>query len=361
MDLAQDVSTTTTVTGAVAAVLGAVVLFMALVVIPKDRRPSSATAWIMTIAFVPVVGVIAYFFIGTPRLPRGRRAKQRDVDRLIGERTRAFDPGDGPSPGPRWLDHVVRLNQNLGAMPMLRSNSAVVQTGYAESIEQMTADVDAATEFVHVEFYILSRDRTTAPFFDAMARAVRRGVVVRVLLDHIGSWGTPGYRRTLRALDAAGVQWQLMLPVQPLKGRYQRPDLRNHRKLVVVDGLVGWAGSQNMVDSTYGKRTNRRRGLHWQDLMVRLRGPVVQELEALFATDWYSETDELLPVRAPDPAELVVGELSVQVVPSGPGFDTENNLRLFTSLLYGAQERVSITSPYFVPDESLLYAVTSAG
>ena len=113
----------------------------------------------------------------------------------------------------------------------------------------------------------------------------------------------PGYRKTLRRLREAGVQWQLMLPVQPLKGRYQRPDLRNHRKLVVVDGPVGWAGSQNLIDRSYNKRANRRRGLQWQDLMVRLRGPAVQELEALFATDWYSETDELLAVENREPPE----------------------------------------------------------
>lgn len=346
--------------GVASAVLGLLVVVTALVVVPRDRRPSSATAWIITIVFVPVVGLIAFFLIGSPRLPRSRRVKQRSIDRLITERTRSADLGDDPSPGPRWLDDVVRLNQNLGALPMLRGNQAVVQTGYVGSIAAMTADVDTAQEFVHVEFYLLAHDPTTAPFFDAMARAVQRGVVVRVLLDHLGSAGSPGYRRTLRRLTAAGVQWRLMLPVRPFRGRYLRPDLRNHRKLVVVDGLVAWAGSQNLVDRSYNKRVNRRRGLQWQDLMVRLRGPAVQEVEALFVSDWYAETDDLLEVFTPTASEVEVGDLAVQVVPSGPGFETENNLRLFTSLLYGAQERVSITSPYFVPEESLLYAVTSA-
>jgi len=349
-------------TGVVSVGFGLFVVFTALVVVPKDRRPSSATAWIITIVFVPVVGIVAFFFIGNPHLPLARRVKQRSIDRLITARTRDLDlDHEDLSPGPRWLDHVVRLNQNLGALPMLTGNQAVVETGYAESIAAMTADVDTAQDFVHVEVYILAHDPTTAPFFDAMERAVQRGVVVRVLLDHIGSWGSPGYKKTLKRLDRIGARWRLMLPVQPLKGRYQRADLRNHRKLVVVDGLVGWAGSQNLVDRSYNKRVNRRRGLQWQDLMVRLRGPAVQELEALFATDWYSETDELLEVETRDAPGGPVGDLAIQVVPSGPGFETENNLRLFTSLLYGAQERVSITSPYFVPDESLLYAVTSAG
>lgn len=334
-------------------------LWTTLVVVPRDRRPSSATAWIIIIWVVPVVGLLAFFVIGSPHLPRARRDKQRNMSRRTGERTRAEGLDGAPTPGPGWLEPVVRLNQNLGAVPMLHGNSAVIETGYEAALTAMAADVETAERYVQVEFYILSHDPTTAPFFDSLHRAVQRGVTVRLLLDHIGSWGSPGYKATLRELDRIGVEWHLMLPLQPLKGRYQRPDLRNHRKLVVVDGRLAWAGSQNLIDRSYNKRGNLRRGLQWQDLMVRLRGPVVQGVEALFVTDWFSETDELIQVETPAPADPRPGDLAIQVVPSGPGFDTENNLRMFNALLYAAERRVSITSPYFVPDESLLYAVTS--
>ena len=152
-----------------------------------------------------------------------------------------------------------------------------------------------------------------------------------------------------------------MLPVQPLKGKFQRPDLRNHRKILVIDGVVGFTGSQNVIDASYDKRSNIKRGLRWKDLMVRFEGPIVAGINALFVTDWYSETDELL-VREVERAPVNHGNdlLDAQVVPSGPGFDGENNLRLFNSLIYAAQERVIITSPYFVPDESMLYAITTA-
>jgi cardiolipin synthase A/B len=153
----------------------------------------------------------------------------------------------------------------------------------------------------------------------------------------------------------------VMLPVQPLRGKFQRPDLRNHRKLLVIDGNVAYTGSQNMVDSTYNKRANKRRGLTWKDLFVRFEGPIVGGINALFITDWYSETNTLL-VRETEPIDRVVAPdlLDCQVVPSGPGFEGENNLRLFNSLLYNARERIIITSPYFVPDESMLYAITTA-
>jgi cardiolipin synthase len=158
-----------------------------------------------------------------------------------------------------------------------------------------------------------------------------------------------------------GAEWHLMLPVQPWRGRYQRPDLRNHRKVLVVDGRVGFMGSQNMIDRTYDRWTNRRRGLRWKDLMVRLEGPVVAELNTIFLSDWFSETDVVLEREARQVVAPVGDEdLDCQLVPSGPGFEGENNLRLFNALIYAAQHRIVLVSPYFVPDDSMLYAVTTA-
>ena len=154
-----------------------------------------------------------------------------------------------------------------------------------------------------------------------------------------------------------------MLPVMPLRGKYQRPDLRNHRKILVLDGDVGFLGSQNLIDRTYNKPKNRRRGLKWQELVTRVEGPVVRAMNAVFLTDWYSETGEILLDQAPGltgQPTRDAGHLACQIVPSGPGFDNDNNLKLFNSLLYQARGRVSLTSPYFVPDESLIAAVTTA-
>ncbi|MBN9170760.1 MAG: hypothetical protein J0I50_02560, partial [Microbacterium sp.] len=188
-----------------------------------------------------------------------------------------------------------------------------------------------------------------------------RGVTVRVLLDHWANRGKPYYRRTLRRLTRMGAKWRLMLPVQPFKGKYQRPDLRNHRKLVVVDGDVAFMGSQNLTDSTYNLKKNIRRGLHWVDLMVRVEGPVVASINAVFLSDWYSETGETLEHEI-ELFEMNAGpgDLDCQIIPSGPGFRFENNLRLFLGLLYYAQRKIIIVSPYFVPDEAMLLAVTTA-
>jgi cardiolipin synthase A/B len=343
-------------------VLGDQVLrLVSIATVPRDRRPSSAWAWLLAIFFLPYLGVAAFLLIGNPKLPRGRREKQRRINEMIMARTTGMDRVSTGRPWPPWLTSVVHLNRHLGSMPLVRDNTATLHTGYCTTITTMAGDVDRAKDFVHAEFYILNLDATSRPLFDALERAVARGVTVRVLLDHVASLRTPGYGATVRHLERIGVLWHPMLPVQPLRGRFQRPDLRNHRKLLVVDGVVAWTGSQNMVDRGYHKKRYRRRGLQWKDLMVRLQGPVVAEVNALFVTDWYSETDDLLVQESePVPPPGAGDPLECQVVPSGPGFAGENNLKLFNALFYYAQERVVVTSPYFVPDDSLLYAITTA-
>jgi cardiolipin synthase len=212
-----------------------------------------------------------------------------------------------------------------------------------------------------VEFYILVVDATTQPVFDALARAQARGVKVRMLTDFLAYRLNKPRKETVAFLREHNIEWHTMLPLRPWRRQWQRPDMRNHRKLVVVDGRVGFSGSQNLIDSTYNNPKNQKRGLHWVDLMMRLEGPVVRELDAVFITDWYSETGELLPIDD-SPVDMThdAARFDAQVLPSGPTFDADNNLKLFATLLHKANHRISLTSPYFVPEESILVALTSA-
>lgn len=336
-------------------------ILVALVITPRNRPPSSALAWVLLMALIPLLGIVLFVLIGSPKLPQSRRDKQQNMDQLIEEAAREVGPVRPGEDAPPWFPSVSALVDSVGAMPLLQDNDARMVMGFEEQLRTLVAAVDGAERYVHSEFYITIRDATTEPFFDALRRAVARGVIVRLLLDHMGTRPYPGYRRTLKALTAMGVVWHLMLPVQPLRGRWQRPDLRNHRKLMVVDGDVAYVGSLNMIDPSYDKRANRRRGLRWVDELCEVHGPVVHEVDALFVTDWYCETDELLASsREQASDEQRGGELLAQVAPSGPAYEFENNLALFNSLLYHAERRISITSPYFVPDESLLGAITTA-
>ncbi|MEX0152814.1 cardiolipin synthase [Microbacterium sp. LMI1-1-1.1] len=342
-------------------VVDLVVRIAAIIIVPRNRRPTAAMAWLLAIYFIPFVGVFLFLLIGNPRLPRVRRRKQTAINHYIHDTSASLDFGTLRPHAPDWFRALVRLNRNLGAMPIAGDNAATLIADYQESLDAMADAIRQAKRYVHVEFYILQTDDSTDNFFRALEEAAARGVVVRVLLDHWANRGKPFYKQTLRRLDAMGAHWHLLLPVQPLRGRWQRPDLRNHRKLLVIDGDVAFMGSQNVTDSSYNLRRNIRRGLHWVDMMVRVEGPVVASINAVFLSDWYSETDETLS----DEIDLFnvssgPGDLDCQIVPSGPGFDFQNNLKLFLGLLFAARERIIIVSPYFVPDEALLLAITTA-
>jgi cardiolipin synthase len=142
----------------------------------------------------------------------------------------------------------------------------------------MAAEIDRARVFVHVEFYISSWDGVSTPVFDAMVRAVGRGVTVRLLFDHLGSRGIPGYRDFVARLEGSGIEWRAMLPIRPLKGEWRRPDLRNHRKILVVDGVVAFTGSQNLIEPGYNKPKNHEAGREWVELMARVEGPAATAL-----------------------------------------------------------------------------------
>ncbi len=332
----------------------------AIIVVPRNRRPTAAMAWLLAIFFIPIVGVLLFLLIGNPRLPRARRRKQDQINAYIADTSEHLHFGTLRPHAPSWFPPLVEMNHRLGALPLSGDNGAHLISDYQRSLDEMADAIRQATDYVHIEFYILQSDAATDNFFRAMEEAAARGVEVRVLLDHWANRWKPRYRKTIRRLDAMGAAWHLMLPVQPFKGRMQRPDLRNHRKLLVVDGTVAFLGSQNITDSTYNLPKNIRRGLHWVDLMVRIDGPVVLSVNAIFLADWYSETDEVLQEIDISHAAAGSGDLDCQVVPSGPGFEVENNLRLFLGLLYAAKKKIMIVSPYFVPDEALLLAVTAA-
>jgi cardiolipin synthase A/B len=335
----------------------------ALGVIPGGRKPSTGMAWLILVLAVPLFGLLAFLMFGSTHVERKRRETQERVNDLIHRRTREIAALDEDAGGLPYVSSVATLNRTLGALPAVPANEVDLYPGYHESIAAMTQAVEEARDFVHVQFYITAWDEVTEPFFLALTRARQRGVRVRLLLDHLGSRGIPVYKDTVARLEGSGIEWHRMLPIDPMHGKFRRVDLRNHRKIFVVDGQTAFTGSQNLIEPCYDKPKNQQAGRAWVELVARVRGPAVAALNTVFLTDWYSETGQVLHETIPPDASRLnatSGGVTVQVVPSGPGFAMENNLRMFTTLLYSAQHRISLTSPYFVPDESLLYAVTTA-
>jgi cardiolipin synthase len=186
----------------------------------------------------------------------------------------------------------------------------------------------------------------------ALDRASRRGVCCRVLVDSVGS--RSALSGLIPRLRASGVAVRELLPVGLLRWNSARLDLRNHRKIAVIDGRVAYTGSQNLVAAGF------KEGITYEELMVRVTGPAVWELQYIFAADWFLETGEVLDCDQVFPDPVVAGPIPVQSLPSGPDFPTQNNQRLIVALIHGASKRVVITTPYFIPDEPLLQAMQTA-
>jgi cardiolipin synthase A/B len=325
-----------------------------LVVVPFRRTPAAAKGWLLLIFFEPWLGLLLYLLIGRARLPRWQReqlaklprAMARVVERLANH-PNVFHPEVDSA-----LSQAVSLAERLGGMPILGGNAVELLADYNGIISRLVADIDRATIHVHLQFYIFADDRTTAPVVEALGRAAGRGVRCRVLADAVGS--RSGLRTLRPRLTALGVEVHEMLPVSVFPWRKARVDLRNHRKIAVIDGRVGYTGSQNLVAAEF------KEGLAYEDLMVRVTGPVVLDLQYVFAADWFVETNEVLDGENEFPCPEIVGGVPAQTLASGPAFPTQNNQRLFVALIHGARKQVVLTTPYFIPDEPLLQAIQTA-
>ena len=326
-----------------------------LVLVPYHRKPVSAMAWLLIIFFLPIPGLILFLLIGDYRIPRRRIQRHRELLQAIkfARRDSAARPHiAGPEVG-KELSSTFALAKSLGDFPILGGNDFELLTETDEVIARIIADIDAAQRHVHMLFYIFAGDETGRRVADALARAVRRGVICRVLVDAVGSCGM---LRTLRhKMTEEGILLRESMPVGLFRRRMARVDLRNHRKLVVIDGRLGYTGSQNIVNADYGHR-----GVAYTDLMARLVGPTVLELQGVFLSDWYFETREILDDEDVYPTQALKGSGLVQTLPSGPNYPTDNYQRLLVAALYEAREHVVLTTPYFVPDEPFMQALEVA-
>ena len=243
-----------------------------LVAVPFRRTPAAAKGWLLLIFFEPWVGLVVYLLIGRAKLRRWQREQLARLPRAmagvvsrLANHPNVFHPEVGPA-----LSQAVTLAENLGQSPILGGNAVELLTDYDGTIARLVGDIDRATDHVHLEFYIFADDHATAPVIEALGRAAQRGVRCRVLADAIGSRSP---LRTLRPkLIALGVAVHEMLPIHLVPWKKARLDLRNHRKIAVLDGRVGYTGSQNLVSAEFKK------GLTYEDLMARVTGPVVLEL-----------------------------------------------------------------------------------
>lgn len=328
---------------------------MLLIIVTRRREPSAAVAWLLVIFFEPWLGAVLYLLIGENRLPRRRISEHAQLLEELKTIRRRFENHPDmtrPALSPEQA-MAVTLAEHLGYMPILGGNQVELMSRNEEVIERLIADIRAAEQHVHLLFYIYADDATGRRVAEALFAAAARGVRCRVLVDAVGS--RTMFKRMAPAMRAQGIEVFRALPASLFRRRMARLDLRNHRKLAVIDGRVAYTGSQNLVNADYG-----RRDLAWHDMMVRITGPVVLELQAVFVSDWYFETDEILDSQDIFPEPIRAGRVAAQTLPSGPSYPTENYQRMVVAALHAARRRVTITTPYFVPDEPFMQAMEVA-
>jgi cardiolipin synthase len=342
----------------------AVAAAIAVRVIMLRPAPGVALAWLLLVTGLPVFGLLLYLLFGERRIgqKRARRmATQRaDFEQLgkgfLTERMTAVDWSIHP-PESRMMD---RLGTSKRGIPTLSGNTLTLHSETQRILEAIARDVDRATSSVQMAFYIWHEGGKADAVMEALIRAAERGVTCRVLVDHVGA--RPWWRgQQPGRLRAAGVQLRPALKTGMLGGIVTRNDLRLHRKIVTIDGQIGWTGSMNLVDPRFFKQDA---GVgEWVDAMVRVEGIAVLVLGATLIGDWQLETGEnvgLLATSADLHRVNHAGEADVQVIPSGPGESNDAILQMLLGLINGARHELVLTTPYFVPDDAMLRALRGA-
>lgn len=314
-----------------------------LVVIPLRRPPEAARSWLLLVLFLPIPALVLYHLIGRARFPAWRHRRFEETTtarRAVADSLPAATVDD---------ERLSRLAHLLGDFPDCGGNRVELLFDYDAAIDRLVEAIDGAQTSVHLLTYIFADDSTGSRVAQSLARARERGVDVRLLVDALGS--RPWLRRTRAMLEQLNVPIRLALPVRFASLRRARTDLRNHRKICVIDGAIGFVGSQNIVNRDF------RPGIVNDELVARVEGPIVAALSSVFATDWYLETREVLPAMAvPAP----VGNSRLQLMPSGPDFGTPGYERLLVETVHRSEREVVIVSPYLIPDEALLTALQNA-
>ena len=327
----------------------AVSLVVLRIMARDDTPPTARVAWLLLLLLLPVTGLFIYFLFGEIRLTRGFRRRYRHAVETIGRRTVT---GDEPVPGTAFA-FAASIN---GFLPVA-GNAATLMADGSEARQRLIQDIDAASDHLHILYYIWLDDHTGVNTAQAVIRAAKRGVRCRIMADALGS---RAFIRSAhwQAMREAGVELVAALPIASIFTLLaaNRIDLRNHRKITIIDGRIGYCGSQNCADAAF---LPKARFAPWVDIMLRFEGPVVGQLQMLFAQNWITERDATL-ADFPVATTAVEHGFSAQVIGTGPTVKRGTTAQLFNRLISQAQHELIISTPYFVPDETVVSALCGA-
>jgi cardiolipin synthase len=350
---------------------GWVISLILVPVLARRYSPAKALGWLAVMFAVPWVGLVLFLMFAANPWNRRRIVRYRlALDGSTAADRFAQIEGSLPkAPLAPWLEPIAQAAEACGALPPNGGNAVEFSAEHEQTLEWLLRDIDAARDHVHMVFYIIGNDDVGRRVAEALARAAARGVACRVVADALGSRSF--LKRIAPGLNRKGVRVTAAMRFNPLKGQLARLDVRNHRKIAVIDGRVGYIGSWNIVNPGFRPAA---KGLY-RDLMARVQGPAALHLQLLFLEDWTLEAGESLASNLHDRARpgaepprlsdvLVTpenaGDIVAQLLPSGPLYPFPPVRDQIVELLGLARRRVILTTPYFIPDEAVMLSLRLA-
>ena len=337
------------------AVYQAIAILAIVHVVMDNRQPAKTMAWAMVIYFVPVVGIILYIFFGINKR-KERVISQRSLDQLSKRSMLKYDEQTNlqlPERHKPLIDLFIRQNFTL---PFRFSRVDILSDGH-QFVTTLLADIARAKEHIHIDMYIFEDDELGLLVSDALISKSRQGVEVRVIYDDVGCWNVK--HRFFERMREEGIDVSPFLPVR-FPSVTSSVNYRNHRKIVIIDGFIGYVGGMNIA-KRYVKGLGK---LRWRDTMLRIEGMGVYSLQRAFLIDWYFVDRTLLSDRkyypAMDAATEPAGSGLMQTVVSGPTAAYPEIMQGFVRIIHNARKYIYMETPYFLPTEPVLFAMKTA-
>ncbi len=322
-----------------------------IVVITENRNPVKTLAWVMVLVFLPIVGFILYLLFGTD-MRRMRIISKRSLSRLMKEPLLNYRDHVMPTP-PEPYGKLVGMMKRTAQSTLLGGNSVKSFTDFPTMLHDLLRAIACARHHIHIQFYILMDDAVGRLLRDALISKVREGVQVRLLYDDVGSW--KAHKRFFRTMQEEGIEVYAFGEVK-IAALAQRVNYRNHRKVVVIDGEVGYVGGMNIAERYY-------RGLPWgcwRDTHIRIDGMAAVALQTSFFVDWYYATHQLISAPAYFPKVPHRGDTAMQIVTSSPMGEWHTIMQGLLQVISQSRRYLYIQTPYFLPTEPILTALRNA-
>ena len=347
---------------------------ISMTIILENRDPAKTMTWLLIFILLPGIGIVIYAIFGRNIRKRKMLKTQKlatiikdtslfenlkEIEELVTLEAKYINNDtilNNINDEDFAKKRVISLLLNTGLFPFTTNNNIEVYSDGNQKFEKFLSDIENAKEYVHLEYFIIKENEIGNKIKDALIEKAKQGVRVRILYDDVGCWRFWFSRKFFNEMRKYNIQIEPFIPNKfPILGG--KLNYRNHRKIAIIDGYIGYTGGINIGDEYLGK--NKKFG-YWRDTHIRLTGTSVYMLQMIFLTDWYYTTKEILLTRRFFPKISHCGNSMVQVVASGPDSDWEAIHYAYFSAICQAKKSIYIETPYFIPDESLLKALKSA-